>query len=122
MSDLDQRPHVATTPPGWYPAGPGMLRYWNGQGWTSHTAPAAPPVPVVVVAAAPSGPNHILHLLLTVLTFGMWLPVWIVVAVAATRPDRGPEVSRFAGRGAIVAMVLLIAIALASAAGRAFGG
>ncbi|CAM4229040.1 hypothetical protein MB901379_03575 [Mycobacterium basiliense] len=29
-------------PPGWYPESPGatMVRYWNGQGWTVHRAPA----------------------------------------------------------------------------------
>jgi hypothetical protein len=26
--------------------------------------------------------NHVLHLILTILTFGLWLPVWAVLAVA----------------------------------------
>lgn len=26
-------------------------------------------------------PNHILHLLITVFLFGMWLPVWILLAL-----------------------------------------
>ncbi|WP_261898251.1 DUF2510 domain-containing protein [Mycobacterium marinum] len=34
-------------PPGWYrePSDVSMLRYWNGQGWTVHRAPAPPSVP-----------------------------------------------------------------------------
>jgi hypothetical protein len=27
-------------------------------------------------------PNHILHLLLSCITFGIWLPVWLVLSVA----------------------------------------
>jgi hypothetical protein len=36
-----------TTPPGWYPDAqvPGQNRYWDGQQWTAHTAPAAPSEP-----------------------------------------------------------------------------
>ncbi|MFL6155685.1 MAG: DUF2510 domain-containing protein [Marmoricola sp.] len=26
-------------PAGWYPSGPGQQRYWDGAGWTPHTAP-----------------------------------------------------------------------------------
>ena len=32
------------------------------------------------MAQAPS-PNHILHLLLTLITFGLWLPIWILVSL-----------------------------------------
>jgi hypothetical protein len=38
----------------------------------------APPAPVVAVS---SGPNHALHLILTLLTCGMWLPIWVIVAL-----------------------------------------
>lgn len=27
-------------------------------------------------------PNHILHLLLSVVTLGLWIPVWIIIAIA----------------------------------------
>lgn len=29
------------------------------------------------------GPNHLLHLILSLLTFGLWIIAWIVVALAA---------------------------------------
>lgn len=28
-----------------------------------------------------SAPNHVLHLLLTLVTFGLWLPIWILAAL-----------------------------------------
>lgn len=28
-----------SAPAGWYPDGTGIRRYWDGQGWTQHTAP-----------------------------------------------------------------------------------
>lgn len=28
-------------------------------------------------------PNHLLHLILTIFTLGLWLPVWIIVALAS---------------------------------------
>ena len=28
--------------------------------------------------------NHALHLILTLLTFGLWLPVWIILAIAGS--------------------------------------
>lgn len=36
-------PPVAVTPPGWYPdpSGGPLMRYWDGTGWTLHTAPKA---------------------------------------------------------------------------------
>lgn len=77
--------------PGWYPELSGTLgqRYWDGQQWT-HYAPTPPPQPSIVInnIAAPTpvvvttGPNHALHLILTLLTCGLWLPVWLIVAIA----------------------------------------
>lgn len=44
--------------------------------------PATKAVPVVqqtvVVQADRRRPNHLLHLVLTILTAGLWLPVWII--------------------------------------------
>ena len=48
----------------------------------------APPQPLVIsnqMAAGQGfvvkGPNHVLHLLLTIITFGLWLPVWLIIAL-----------------------------------------
>lgn len=81
--------------PGWYPdpSGAPTQRYFDGQQWTIY-APPPPPPPSIVInntvgAPAPvivtSGPNHALHLVLTLLTCGMWLPVWLIVAIASPR-------------------------------------
>ncbi|MGN6274181.1 MAG: DUF2510 domain-containing protein [Protaetiibacter sp.] len=32
----------ANAAPGWYPDGTGAQRWWNGSGWSEHTAPAVP--------------------------------------------------------------------------------
>jgi hypothetical protein len=61
--------------PGWYPVRGGQ-RYWDGDAWTDHIAPA-----VQVVGPNPYRTNHVLHLLLTVLTVGLWAPVWALVAL-----------------------------------------
>jgi hypothetical protein len=71
---------------GWYPdpnGGPGQ-RYWDGQNWTivAPPAPAAPPYghwpqPTVL----PVRTNHAMHILLSLLTCGLWIPVWIVMAM-----------------------------------------
>lgn len=80
-------PQVA---PGWYPdpSTPGMQRYHNGTAWTGHVAPLAmappqpQPRPVMVVAGGPSHLSgmstggHLVHGTLTVLTLGMWAPIW----------------------------------------------
>lgn len=78
-----------TTPAGWYPDPSGQLgqRYFDGQRWTQHFTPHAPaaPAPTVAVAVANGGGSnggmHVVHLLLTLLTCGMWLPIWIICAI-----------------------------------------
>jgi threonine/homoserine/homoserine lactone efflux protein len=85
--------------PGWYPdpSGTPGQRYWDGQQWMHYAPPPQPqpqPQPSIIInntvgAPAPvvvtTGPNHALHLVLTLLTFGMWLPVWLIVAIAGHR-------------------------------------
>ena len=66
-----------TTPPGWYPDAqvPGQTRYWDGQQWTEHVAPAAPSGPVppqqqtaVVSTADPKSKNWFMrHKVVTVI-------------------------------------------------------
>ncbi len=45
------------------------------------TPPAAPAPAVAVAVSAGGGPNHALHAILTFLSCGLWLPVWILVAI-----------------------------------------
>jgi hypothetical protein len=46
------------TPAGWYadPESPGQYRYWDGQAWTQHTAPASAPPPSAETASAQETP------------------------------------------------------------------
>ena len=84
-------------PTGWFRIHTaGRPRYFDGQRWTEHfTPPPPPPLPVsvvvnnniatpapsVAVAVSGGGTNHALHLVLTVLSCGMWLPIWILIAI-----------------------------------------
>lgn len=79
-----------TTPlsPGWYPDPNGRPErlYWDGQQW--HTAP--PPVPLapspqVAHVVVTGGANNGLHFVLTLLTCGLWLPVWLIVALVSEK-------------------------------------
>lgn len=70
------RPQVA---PGWYhDPKSGMQRWWDGTQWTENFAPAAPQQVVVVNHRT----NHVFHLIMSIITFGLWIPVWIIVAIA----------------------------------------
>ncbi|WP_078344726.1 DUF2510 domain-containing protein [Mycobacteroides chelonae] len=66
--------------PGWYPTPDGGQRYFDGVQWTQHVVPPAARLvaPTVIVN---QGPNHLLHLILTLLTCGLWIPVWIIIAI-----------------------------------------
>lgn len=67
------------------------------QGWDRADSTEWAPVPatgaaphqqqnVVVNVTQPArGTNHVLHLLLTVFTGGLWLPVWLVLAIKNRR-------------------------------------
>lgn len=79
---------------GWYQAtghAEGVLRYWDGTQWTEHFHDARPvllqpypPVHQQVIVHQDRGRkvNHFMHFCLTVLTLGLWLPVWLIVAIA----------------------------------------
>jgi hypothetical protein len=113
--------------PGWYPDPSGVpgQRYWDGQKWgpkapeqqqpqivINNTNTVATPAPVYVA----TGPNHALHLILTLITCGMWLPVWIIVSIVdATNRPRGQSKGEgivgevgAAGIGVSIFFVLLI--------------
>jgi hypothetical protein len=50
---------------------------------TEHTTPVPPPIPVQYqVTYQHPRTNHVLHLLLSLVTFGLWIPVWIIIAIA----------------------------------------
>lgn len=102
-------PPPPTVPAGWYPdpdnhtgfryGGIPSMRYFDGVQWTENRAPMqrrqpqpqAAPQPIIVnqqfapqappVVVYNSGTNHGLHLLLTILTCGLWLPVWIIMII-----------------------------------------
>ena len=44
-----------------------------------------PTQPIIINNSTPArkGVNHTFHLIMTLITFGLWLPVWIIVAIAA---------------------------------------
>ncbi len=121
--------HIPTPPAaGWYPDPSGQpgQRYCDGVKWTNHFTPYAPvpPPPSVVVnntiGAAPApgvavavsgGVNHALHLVLTLLTCGLWLPIWILVAIfsggsRAVAVSGGSGVSVSGGGGPKVALII----------------
>jgi len=76
---------------GWFPdpAGSPRLCYFDGHRWTEHFAPMPPPYaaypqqppPVAVAVSTGGGVNHALHAVLTFFTCGMWLPIWILMAI-----------------------------------------
>jgi len=116
--------------PGWYPDPSGVpgQRYWDGQKWgpkapaqqqpqvvINNTNTVATPAPVYFNAS----PSHALHLILTLLTCGMWLPIWIIVSIAnaASRPPRVGQPSGDAGNAGltiVVAIGFLIVLGIGS--------
>ncbi len=68
----------ATPAPGWYadPEHPGSQRYWDGNAWTQHRAPAA--APAIVVQAVPGNPAAVAALVLGICGFlAMGIPFFI---------------------------------------------
>jgi hypothetical protein len=112
-------PPPPMVPAGWYPdpdnatgfryGGVPSMRYFDGVEWTDSRAPmqrnqprprageqpiiiaqqiAPAPPPVVVYA---NGTNHGLHAVLTLLTCGMWLPVWILLVSSTAAVSGSPK-------------------------------
>ncbi len=79
------QPSQQPPPAGWYPepntfGGSRGMRYWDGTTWTGQVAP-----PQLFI---PRATNHLLHLLLTVLTLGLWAPIWLLVGIARSSERR----------------------------------
>jgi hypothetical protein len=49
------------------------------------------------VLVSGSKPNHLLHLILTVLTFGLWAIVWIIVAISGGEKRNTVAVDEYGG-------------------------
>jgi hypothetical protein len=109
--------------PGWYADSSGTpgQRYWDGQQWTHYAPPPPPPQPTIIInnnVGAPgpvvvsTGPNHPLHLLLTLLTFGMWLPVWLIVTIVGGRRVHVVGQPTRSHAGLIVGGLLLLGLAI----------
>lgn len=114
--------------PGWYTDSSGMSgqRYWDGRQWTHYAPPPppqpqSPPQPTIIInnaVGAPgpvvvsTGPNHGLHLLLTLLTFGTWLPVWLIVTIFSGRRVHVARQPTRSHAGLIIGGVLLLGLAI----------
>lgn len=87
---------VALPPAGWYQhpqiPEPGHEMLWDGQSWRTDLvkhpgvpnlyAPSGPTQHVIVHQDRGRKVNHVLHAILTIVTVGLWLPVWLIVAIA----------------------------------------
>ena len=62
-----------------------MQRYFDGSEWTEHYAAATPQAAGVVTVG---GTNHVVHGILSVITCGLWLPVWLIIAASEKRQTR----------------------------------
>jgi hypothetical protein len=90
------------TPPGWYTVADGRALWWDGDRWVvvppaTQTAvvavtPAALPAQVTTTLTVRT--NHLVHLILTVVTLGLWAPIWLAVAIRNARAS-STSVTRF---------------------------
>ena len=56
--------------PGWYPGPDGGYRWWDGNVWTDYWCEHG----------ELEGPRHVMHLLITLVTCGLWLIPWLIIA------------------------------------------
>lgn len=78
--------------PGWYADASNVVRWWDGRAWTEHvqqpgqSAPTASVQQPVIVNTTQRvrfyKTSHGFHLIMSVVTLGLWLPVWAIMAIA----------------------------------------
>lgn len=90
-----QPPVTSAPPPGWYPV-PGtrpVQRWWDGAAWSgpeyplhTPTPPQSQPPALIVnpdrgprISETPKRTSHTFHLVMSIITLGLWLPVWGIV-------------------------------------------
>ena len=92
MSSANRSANIPQEPaPGWYPYGDGTTRWWTGVNWVTSSIlqdngprPAASePQPRMAFVVPPQRApmNHTFHLIMSLITLGLWLPVWAGIAV-----------------------------------------
>jgi hypothetical protein len=82
-------PAPASSPAaGWYPDAQGVQRWWDGQGWTEHVQPQPVPQQYAQPVIVDNGSDrrfyktsHGFHLIMSIVTLGLWLPVWGIMAI-----------------------------------------
>ena len=77
--------------PGWYPYGDGTTRWWTGVNWVASSilqdngprSAASEPQPRMAFVVPPQRApmNHTFHLIMSLITLGLWLPVWAGIAI-----------------------------------------
>lgn len=80
---------TAQAAPGWYDDGTGRQRWFDGNLWTNHYAdqqaqhvqPLYAPQQVIVNQRKNYKTSHGFHLVMSLITLGLWLPVWIIVGL-----------------------------------------
>lgn len=81
-------PQQTAPAPGWYPDATGSMRWWDGRMWTEHVHQVGQQQmqqPVIVNAGRPVRyykTSHGFHLVMSLVTLGLWLPVWGIMSIA----------------------------------------
>lgn len=98
MRDMTSDPQP--TPPGWYAVDAHTERWWDGVQWGPQARPRVvrqAPAPVAhgrIITRSPIRTSHTFHLLMTVLTCGMWAPIWFLTTVL-NKASREKSVTRY---------------------------